>query len=409
MSSWISQGVMKGADGATGPAGGVFGSTIADFGSSDNGGADAMSVTVTVAAAWVTSTSYPIVEIGPGGDHLDADDLTSEEVYALVTNIVIGVSFDIEVFAPNGTWGQWLVNWGAALTGATVPPHAATHSNGVDNVTLAESQITNLVTDLAAKTPTSRTITAGDGMTGGGDLSANRSLAVDGTVGRTGGTSHYYDYDELLHPTTPKFCVVGNGGGSGAVSASQSTQVIAGRNGIYLLGPGTTANLGAYLYSGPVFLTTGVTVTWRAQVWIGSNVLTSAGTNFVVGLASVVSTQITSSQYYVVIYCIPNASSNWQAQNRALTAFTNVDTGVVATVGSWFDLKIVASSTSVAFYVNGVLTNTITTNIPASTIPLYPSVFVNAAATTINYGFYVDSVEIDLDSSVAGKFFKSSV
>jgi hypothetical protein len=143
--------------GATGPAGGVFGSAIADFGSADNGGADAMSVTVTVAAAWVTSTSYPIVEIGPGGDHTDADDLTSEEVYALVTNIVIGVSFDIEVFAPNGTWGQWLVNWGAALTGSNDP----------------------------TKANTSTTISAGDGMAGGGDLSANRTLAVDGTVIRS--------------------------------------------------------------------------------------------------------------------------------------------------------------------------------------------------------------------------------
>lgn len=47
---------------------------------------------------------------------------------------------------------------------------------------LPESTITNLTTDLGLKAPTARTITAGDGMTGGGDLSANRTLAVDGTV-----------------------------------------------------------------------------------------------------------------------------------------------------------------------------------------------------------------------------------
>jgi hypothetical protein len=43
---------------------------------------------------------------------------------------------------------------------------------------ISESKITNLTTDLAAKAPTSRTITAGTGLTGGGDLSANRTLSV---------------------------------------------------------------------------------------------------------------------------------------------------------------------------------------------------------------------------------------
>lgn len=45
-------------------------------------------------------------------------------------------------------------------------------------ITIAESQVTNLVTDLAAKVPTSRTISTTAPLTGGGDLSANRTLAV---------------------------------------------------------------------------------------------------------------------------------------------------------------------------------------------------------------------------------------
>ena len=36
--------------------------------------------------------------------------------------------------------------------------------------------------------PTSRTLTAGDGLTGGGSLAADRTFAVDGTVVRTTGT-----------------------------------------------------------------------------------------------------------------------------------------------------------------------------------------------------------------------------
>ena len=47
------------------------------------------------------------------------------------------------------------------------------------NLTIAESQVTNLTTDLAAKAPTSRTISTTAPLQGGGDLSANRTLSVD--------------------------------------------------------------------------------------------------------------------------------------------------------------------------------------------------------------------------------------
>lgn len=55
---------------------------------------------------------------------------------------------------------------------------------GIDQtaITIAESQVTNLVTDLAGKVPTYRTITPATGITGGGDLSANRTIGLDNTV-----------------------------------------------------------------------------------------------------------------------------------------------------------------------------------------------------------------------------------
>jgi hypothetical protein len=52
---------------------------------------------------------------------------------------------------------------------------------------ISESKITNLTTDLAAKAPTTRLITAGTGLTGGGDLSADRTLTV--SYGTTSGTA----------------------------------------------------------------------------------------------------------------------------------------------------------------------------------------------------------------------------
>jgi hypothetical protein len=43
---------------------------------------------------------------------------------------------------------------------------------------IPESAVTNLTSDLSGKVPTGRTVTAGTGLTGGGDLSADRTLSV---------------------------------------------------------------------------------------------------------------------------------------------------------------------------------------------------------------------------------------
>lgn len=57
--------------------------------------------------------------------------------------------------------------------------HAASHgAAGSDPVTVTEAQVTGLVTDLAAKAPTARTISTSGVLSGGGDLSANRTLSL---------------------------------------------------------------------------------------------------------------------------------------------------------------------------------------------------------------------------------------
>ena len=71
----------------------------------------------------------------------------------------------------------------ARLSNARTPTaHGSTHgSAGSDPIpagALAQSQVANLTTDLAARVPITRTITAGTGLSGGGDLSANRTLSV---------------------------------------------------------------------------------------------------------------------------------------------------------------------------------------------------------------------------------------
>jgi hypothetical protein len=411
MSTWISQGVLRGSDGApgsTGPAGGVFGSVIADFGSSDNGGSDAMSVTVTVAASWLTSTSYPIVELVSGADHLDADDLTSEEVYAFVTNIQTGTSFDVEVFAPNGTQGQWLVNWGAAVTGSNDPTKASTSTtiSAGDGLSGGGSLAANrsLAVD-GTVVRTSRTITAGDGLSGGGDLSANRTLAVDGTVGRTGGTSHYYDYDELIG-AGPKFCALGDAGASGSISAMYTGNLGTGHTGGAILSPGTTASKAAWLNANTVYLA-GQTITWRA--WVDLSAAAGSSTQHFVGLCDSVTLGLPASGNYIGIYWVRANGANWQAYTRTGSTTAQQDTGVPGTIGTFFDLKIVATTSSVAFWINNVLTNTISTGIPVGTVGMYPSVWIYSSADTANYAMYIDAVEIDINSGIAGKFSKTPI
>lgn len=66
------------------------------------------------------------------------------------------------------------------LSDARTPTsHAATHAAaGSDPVTVAQSQVTGLTSDLAGKVPATRTLTTTAPFTGGGDLSANRTLAL---------------------------------------------------------------------------------------------------------------------------------------------------------------------------------------------------------------------------------------
>lgn len=63
----------------------------------------------TVSATWVTSASILTCVVTDGPDH-NSDEVAAEGVSATVGNIVPGVSFDVTVWAPNGTQGRHVIN-----------------------------------------------------------------------------------------------------------------------------------------------------------------------------------------------------------------------------------------------------------------------------------------------------------
>jgi len=62
------------------------------------------------------------------------------------------------------------------------------------------------------------------------------------------------------------------------------------------------------------------------------------------------------------------SGTNFIAVTQNSTTKTLTDTGVAATAGQWYAVKIVATSSAVLFYVDGVLKATHTTNIPTTNI-----------------------------------------
>lgn len=115
----------------------------------------------TALAAKVATTRQVIAGTGLGGGGALSADVTLNAVYGTSsTSACVGND--------------------ARLSNARTPlTHASTHSAaGADAITLAQSQVTSLVSDLAARALSATTMTAGTGLTGGGDLTANRSFAV---------------------------------------------------------------------------------------------------------------------------------------------------------------------------------------------------------------------------------------
>src|SRR5271170_8403001 len=81
-----------------------------DFGYDSGNEGDTATTTVT-GQTWVTSGSVILCNpfAGTTTDH-DPDDTIVEGLDAYATNIVPGVGFDVAAYAPQNTWGKYLIN-----------------------------------------------------------------------------------------------------------------------------------------------------------------------------------------------------------------------------------------------------------------------------------------------------------
>ena len=107
-------------------------------------------------------------------------------------------------------------------------------------------------TDISGTVPTSRTLTAGTGLTGGGDLSANRTFAIDSTVATLTGTQTLTNKTI----TAPKIDLINDTNGNeilGLSPTTSATDYLVVKNGIgvgvplHVYADGSSTNTGLHI------------------------------------------------------------------------------------------------------------------------------------------------------------------
>lgn len=207
--------VATGQQGPEGPPGATGAGATGATGAAGPAGADG--------ADGATGAAGPAGATGPPGDisGLELNDLTD-----------VDTTTDPPVSGEALVWNG--MEWVPGPGGVTVHNDLTGRSASDAHPT---SAVTGLDAALAGKAPTARTITAGAGLTGGGDFSADRTIAA--SFGSSAGTVAEGNDARLSDARTPTAHAASHGdGGSDEVSLDGS-QVTTGTVGTARLGSGT--------------------------------------------------------------------------------------------------------------------------------------------------------------------------
>ena len=220
-----------------------------------------------------------------------------------------------------------------------------------------------------------------------GEILAGRVtyLVYDGTVFRlvnssiTGGVPYSYDWDDFTG--NPKFLFPTSSGSGG--SASSNAQIV-GHPGLWGLSCNSGGNFGI-LVSKNIFLDS---FTWTIRSIMEPSVIGTTA-NLIFGMDSAPGSTLTTRNGIFIFGA--QGTANWQCRCSTNATNTQVDSGVAFSPGVMHDLKIVATTASVSFFIDGTSVATITTNIPASTTALQYGAFATTGGA--NSGIIVDTFE----------------
>ena len=145
---------------------------------------------------------------------------------------------------------DWLVGDWAVFNGSVW--QKVDNTDAVTSVNGYTGTVVLTQTDISGTVPTSRTLTAGTGLTGGGDLSANRTFAIDSTVATLTGTQTLTN--KTL--TAPKIDLINDTNGNeilGLSPTASATDFLTVKNGIgvgvplHLYADGSSTNVGFHI------------------------------------------------------------------------------------------------------------------------------------------------------------------
>lgn len=275
-----------------------------------------------------------------GSDPIPADGIAQSQVASLTTDLAAKVPTTRQVIAGDGLLGGGALSTNvslevlfgavantvcegndARLTNSRTPDvHASTHATGGSDVlTLGQSQITNLTTDLAARALGATTMTAGTGLTGGGDLTANRTFSV--AYGTTSTTATVGNDSRLSF--------IASGTGATTLTLQNKLRDVLSVKDFGAVGDGSTDDTTAI--SNAITAAMGKTLFFPA----GTYVLTQTGTN---QISKTLSGNLTLNGDNATIKAIPSTQVN------QMLYFTQVNQYNVEVSGLIFDANQKAQS-----------------------------------------------------------------